>query len=253
MKDENLKIYGYGEIGVSDRNIIGFTKHQTGRSTVNHDSLYHTKAIEINALIRKFVEIPNDELRQFILPLVQNFSAKFHSTRNTYYRGLPDSMEEKLKCDRISPSPDPDDNRYSVKKEPCLYLIDDIQFLGKELKTSSPLLIQEYDNIRFNSLNIADLSSENVSLDNSLALAFQWAESGRTDSGYKFEEILRKKGKSKYLVSQLLAKCFKIHGWDGIYVPGVHGESGKHYHNLSIFEAKISNWYNWTTRPYYRV
>jgi hypothetical protein len=132
-------------------------------------------------------------------------------------------------------------------------LIDDIRFLSKELKTSPPFLIQEYDNIPFNSLNIANLSSENTVLDNSLALAFQWAESGRTSSGYKFEEILRKKGESEYLVSQLLAGCFKTQGWDGIYIPGVHGELGKHYHNLSIFEANISNWYNWTTRPYYRV
>jgi hypothetical protein len=90
-------------------------------------------------------------------------------------------------------------------------------------------------------------------LDNSLKLAFQWAESGRTKPDYQFEEILKKKGKSGYLVSQLLAECFKKYGWDGIFVPGIHGDSGKLYHNLSIFEAKISNWYNWTTRPYYRV
>ena len=100
-------------------------------------------------------------------------------------------------------------------------------------------------------MRIADLSSENSSMDNSLSLAFQRAESGRTASGYEFKDALKKKGKLKYLMSQLLAACFKKQGWDGIYVPGVHGERGKCYHNLSIFEAKVSNWRDWTTHPYY--
>ena len=253
MKDENLKIYEYDEIGMSEAIQIGFTQHQTNRSAVYHDSEHPTRAKELDALIKKFVENSSDELRQFILPLVQNFSTKLHSTKKTYYRGLPASKEDKLRCDRIGPSQDPADNRYSVKGEQCLYLIDNKHFLGKELKTSASLLIQEYDNIPLDRLNIADLSSENALLDNSLKLAFQWSESGRTKPDYQFEEILKKKGKSGYLVSQLLAGCFKKYGWDGIFVPGIHGDSGKLYHNLSIFEAKISNWRKWTTRPYYRV
>ena len=254
MKDENLKIYVSDTIGVSDRNRIGFTHHQTNRSAVHHDSQHPTKATELDTLIRKFVETrttDTTELEKFLLPLAQDFSTQLHTTKKTYFRGLSDSIEVKLQCDRIGPSPDPGDNRYSVKGEKCLYLIDDKEFLSKELKTSS-LLIQEYDNIPFDSIRLADLSSENTSLDNSLALVFQWAESGKTALGYRFEEELREKGKSVYLVSQLLAACFKKEGWDGIYVPGIHGESGKHYHNLSIFGAKIANWWDWTTCPCYR-
>ena len=252
MKNENLEICESDAIGVSDTNRIGFTDHRTNRSAVHFDSQDPTKATELDALIRKFVETRTDELKKFLLPLVQDFSAQLSTTKKLFFRGISDSMKVKLQCDRIGPSPYPSDNRYSVRGETCLYLIDDIQFLGKELKTSS-LLIQEYDNIPFDSMRIADLSSENTSLDNSLALAFQWAESGRTALGYKFEEVLIEKGGSGYLVSQLLASCFKKHGWDGIYVPGIHGGSGKHYHNLSIFGAEISNWQDWTTRPYYHV
>ena len=94
-------------------------------------------------------------------------------------------------------------------------------------------------------MRIADLSSENEALDNSLALAFQRAESGSAASGYKFEQVLEEKGESKYSVSQLLATCFKKKGWDGFFIPGVHGGSGKHYHNLTVWGAHLDSWHKW--------
>jgi hypothetical protein len=249
MKNENLQAAVFDGIGPSDGVRIGFTDHRTNRSIIHHDDQHPTKVIELDTLIIEFVKTGTAELKEFLLPLVQNFSIQLPAIRKTYFRGLRDSKTPHR--DRIGPPQKPKkDNRYSVIGETCLYLIDDIHFLDKELGTSS-FWIQEYDNIPFDKMRIADLSSENSSMDNNLTLAFQRAESGRTASGYEFEDELKKKGKSPYLMSQLLAACFKKENWDGIYVPGVHGERGKYYHNLSIFEAKVSNWRDWTTRPYY--
>ncbi|MHC4146647.1 MAG: hypothetical protein ACYSUD_17960 [Planctomycetota bacterium] len=250
MKNETLQICVSDAIGLSDRIRTGSKEHRTGRSADYYDSQQPAKGPELDELIRKFVETSTSELEEFLLPIVRDFSTQFQPKKKNFYRGLCYSEKANIQCDRIGPSPKPEDNRYSVKGEPCLYLIDNIQFLYEELKTSS-LLIQEYDNIAFNNMRIADLSAENASLDNILHLAFQRAESGRTAS-YKFEEVLRKKGESPYLVSQLLAACFKKQDWDGMYIPVVHGASGKNYHNLSIFASKISNWRDWATRPYYR-
>lgn len=248
MKNQNLEVYESDEIGVSDVNRIGSTDQRTNRSVIHHDDQHPTKVIELDTLIIEFVETGTAKLKEFLLPLVRDYSTKLPTIRKTYFRGL--SVTKTPPDDRIGPSPAPEDNRYSAKGERCLYLIDDIHFLDKELKKSF-FWIQEYDNIPFDKMRIADLSSENSSMDNNLTLAFQRAESGRTASGYEFEGALKKEGKSPYLMSQLLAACFKKEDWDGIYVPGVHGERGKCYHNLSIFETKVSNWRDWTTHPYY--
>jgi hypothetical protein len=77
------------------------------------------------------------------------------------------------------------------------------------------------------------------------------AENGRTSSGYHFEEQLETRGKSKYLVSQLLPSYFKKYSWDGLYIPGVHGNPGHHYHNLVIFGSAVDKWEEWADGPYF--
>ena len=249
MKD--LKISVGEQIGVSESIIIGSKEDNTNRTVLHHDSECSTDSVKIDELIKNFVEDHKPDLENFLSVLVTKFSMRFQKPTKCFFRGLPVSEEDKLESDRLVPSPNPKDNRYSVRGEPCLYLIDDMYFLDKELKTSS-LLIQEYDNIPFDIVRIADLSPENKALDNSLALALQRAESGRTASGYKFEKALREKDRSRYLVSQLLATCFKKKGWDGFFIPGVHGGSGEHYHNLTIWGDCLASWSKWVTVPFYR-
>jgi hypothetical protein len=248
---KNLEISVDEQIGVSESLIIGSTEDSTNRTVLHYDSECPTDSGKIDELIKNFVEDNKPDLENFLSVLVGKFSMRFQKPIKCFFRGLPDLEEDKLESDRLGPSPNPKDNRYSVRGEPCLYLIDDIFFLDKELETSS-LLIQEYDNIPFDIVRIADLSPENIALDNSLALAFQRAESGRTASGYKFEKFLKEKDKSRYLVSQLLATCFKKQGWDGFFIPGVHGGSGEHYHNLTIWGDCLASWRKWVPGPYYR-
>jgi len=78
------------------------------------------------------------------------------------------------------------------------------------------------------------------------------AENGRTSSGYNFEQELGNRGKSKYLVSQLLSSSFKRNGWDGIFIPGVHGSQGRHYHNCTIFSTIVDQWKDWASGSYFQ-
>ena len=80
---------------------------------------------------------------------------------------------------------------------------------------------------------------------NSLALAFDMAESGMTSTGYHFEEELQARSRSRYLVSQLLSSYFMKNTWDGLYIPGVHGNGECHYHNLVIFGPIVDKWKDW--------
>jgi hypothetical protein len=77
------------------------------------------------------------------------------------------------------------------------------------------------------------------------------AERGVTSSGYPFENELQSQGQSRYLVSQLLSNCFKKHAWDGLYIPGVHGKPGHHYHNLVIFGPAVDEWKKWAHGSYF--
>jgi len=64
--------------------------------------------------------------------------------------------------------------------------------------------------------------------------------------------VLQNFKKSKYLVSQLLASVFKEFGWDGLYVPGVHGRQGDHYHNLTLIGQVVDKWEDWTVGKYFQ-
>ncbi|MCP4986214.1 MAG: hypothetical protein GY928_09155 [Colwellia sp.] len=245
-----MKISVTDGLGVSESLKIGSTEDNTNRTVHHHDSENPTDSGKIDGLIKYFAEDRILDLEKFLSVLVGKFSMRFQKLTKCFFRGFPISERDNLESNKIGPSPKPKDNRYSIEGEQCLYLIDDKRFLSKELNASS-LLIQDYDKIPLCSMRIADLSPENNALDNSLALAFQRTESGRTASGYEFEKALMDKGESRYSVSQLLKMCFKKNGWDGFFIPGVHGGSGEHYHNLTIWGDNLASWPKWCHNPYY--
>ena len=222
---------------------------KTNRLIKHSDSMEETDAGLIEELIVNYVEHESYHLGSYIELLVKSFSNRLILPSPIFFRGIDISVKVKLTSDQIGPSPCPTDGRYNKSGEKSIYLIDTIDFLYPELN-SSIILVQRY-NTPLDAMQIADLSPSNKSLCNSLALAFDMAESGRTSSGYFFEKQLQSRGKSKYLVSQLLSSFFKKDAWDGLYIPGVHGKDGHHYHNFVIFGAVVDKWENWADGSYF--
>ena len=218
---------------------------RTNRKIVHSDDQNPTDAGNLHQLTISYVEEDSKELYKFIDLLVKEFDCIAGLSNQIFYKGIDSSKAGDLPSKRIGPSPNPKDNRYSVKGEKCLYLIDKYDFLFEEIKPETNSICFQKYNIPLKKYKIADVSPSNRNLHNSLALAFDMAERGVTPSGYPFEEELKKRGKSKYQVSQLLSSLFKKHGWEGLYIPGVHGVQGRHYHNLAIFNSIIDKWEEW--------
>lgn len=246
----NIHIFAEDKIDMEDRYVIQSTSGKTNRSTIHAASENPTDTVELHKLIISYVEHETTDLASFIDRLVKNFNTVLYLDSQTFFKGVDISVKEQLKSKQIGPAPDPGNGRYNRPCEKCIYLTDNIAFLHTELNKLD-ILVQEYD-IPVNKYKIADLSPGNESLHNSLALVFDMAESGRTSLGYFIENELEIRGKSMYLVSQLLASFFKRYGWDGIYIPGVHGGQGCHYHNLAIFSTIIDEWETWTKGEYFR-
>ncbi len=229
--------------------VIKSTSGKTNRSTIHADSRNPTDSVQIQKLIINLVQNGIDDLTKFIDPLVKQFDNTLQGSIKKVYRGVDISVEKHLLSKQIGPAPNANDGRYNVQGEKCIYLIDNIDFLYSELNSAS-ILVQQFD-LPINKLKIADLSTNNDKIHNSLSLVFDMAENGMTSSGYAFESELEKIGKSRYLVSQKLSFLFKKYGWDGIYIPGVHGEQGRHYHNLTIFGSIVDNWKAWAVDSYF--
>lgn len=238
-------------INVRDELVISSTSGKTNRSTIHADTCSPTDTAKIQKLIIDFVENGVDDLGPYIDLLVENFDTPLKGKTLKLFRGVDVSVKNHLSSVKIGPSPNANDGRYNAKGKKCIYLIDNLDFLYSEINSSS-ILIQRFD-VPVDSLEIADISSNNGNLHNSLALAFDMTENGRTSSGYNFEAELEKRGKSKYLVSQLLSSSFKRNGWDGIYIPGVHGSQGRHYHNCAIFSAAVDQWEDWANGSYFHA
>jgi len=236
-------------VNMRDDFVIQATSGKTNRSTIHADSRNETDTVKLQKLIINYVENKESALASYIEALVKDFNDHLCVTNQIYYRGVDISTKSYLRSNQIGPSPSSSDGRYNIDGEKCIYLIDTIDFLYPELNSSS-ILVQKF-NIPIDTLKIADLSPNNKDLHNSLALAFDMAESGRTSSGYFFEEQLQSRGRSKYLVSQLISSFFKKDAWDGLYIPGVHGKDEHHYHNLVIFGAIVDKWENWAEGPYF--
>lgn len=239
------------QVNIHDDHVIQNTSGKTNRTTTHADSRNETDTVKIQKLIIDFVQNDANDLASYLEALVKSFDIELHLTNKVFYRAVNISVKRDLQSNQIGPSPSPCDGRYNRRGEKCLYLIDTIDFLYQELNSTS-ILIQKF-NIPVSSLKIADLSPRNTSLDNSLALVFDMAESGRTSSGYCFEKELQNRGKSKNLVSQLLSSYFKKCSWDGLYIPGVHGGLGQHYHNLVIFGPAVDKWQTWADGQYFSM
>lgn len=229
--------------------VIQSTSVKTNRSTIHADSRHETDTVKIQELIVSHVEQNSSDLVSYIENLVHDFNDRLSLINTVFYRAVDKSIEGYLCSNQIGPSPNPTDGRYNAVNEKCIYLIDTIDCLYPELNSSS-ILVQKF-NIPINMLKIANLSPSNKGIHNSLALAFDMAENGRTSSGYFFEKELQARGRSKYLVSQLLSDCFKKNEWDGLYIPGVHGRPGHHYHNLTIFGDLVNRWQDWAEGQYF--
>jgi len=234
---------------VRDDLILEVRSAKTNRMIKHSDSVEETDAGLIERLIVRYVEQGSSNLKSYIEVLVKSFSNRLISPNSVFFRGINISVKNKLNSNRIGPSPCPTDGRYNKAGEKCIYLIDTIDFLYSEIN-SLRILVQRY-NIPIDTLKIADLSPNNKNLCNSLALAFDMSERGITASGYPFERELEKRGKSSYLVSQLLSSLFKKYGWEGMYIPGVHGEKGRTYHNLAIFGTIVDEWKAWAKGAFF--
>lgn len=226
---------------------------KTNRKIIDSDSQNPTDTGKLHQFIINYVEDDSKDLDNFIDLLVKEFDCRAGLPNQIFYKGIDSSKAVDLRSERIGPSPNPEDNRYSTKGEKCLYLIDNYDFLFEEIKPAPiSICVQKY-NIPLSEYKIADLSPNNRNLQNSLALAFDMSERGMTSSGYPFEEELKKRGKSEHQVSQLLSSLFKKHGWEGLYIPGVHGIQGRHYHNLAIFNSIIDEWEKWAKDSYFQI
>ncbi|MBT4482479.1 MAG: hypothetical protein HOC71_02235 [Candidatus Latescibacteria bacterium] len=233
--------------------ILEVKNQKTNRPIIHSDSRNPTDAYNIHQFIINYVEHDTKDLENFIDLLVKKFDCRADLPNQIFYKGIDKSKTEHLQSKLIGPSPDPVDNRYSTIGEKCLYLIDKCKFLFEEIKPAPiSICVQEY-NIPLNEYKIADLSPNNKNLHNSLALAFDMAERGITSSGYLFEEELRIRDKSRYKVSQLLSSLFIKYGWEGLYIPGVHGIQDRHYHNLAIFSSIIDKWTKWAKGSYFPI
>jgi hypothetical protein len=234
-------------VGFRDDLAVGLTQGETGRFALHSDSRNPTDVVLIEKHIRSFLNGEFAAFEEYVASLVDKFDNSITGTQ-VFYRGIDSIYRNNISGNRIGPSPSPKDGRYNTKEEKALYLIDNVHFLAGELG-SSKLLVQEFE-INLAELRVADLSSENKLIDNSLALLFQMTERGKLASGLDFEAVLQNKGKSRYLLSQRIAASFRAHGWQALYIPGVHGKPGMHYRNLVIFGPCVDRWREWAKGNY---
>lgn len=221
----------------------------TGRGACVSDSENPPNIQKIEKLIKEFVAGNAESIVNYINPLVAEFSkldsSKLSNTEDMFYRGV--GRKTVIKGSRIGPSPNSGEGRYNESGEKCIYLIDNEKYLPSEIMNESGRMYVQKYKIPITKLRIADLSNKNPKIENDLQLIFQNIELGRTHSGWTFETEL----KSKYKLSQCVAKAFKNHNWEGLRVPGVHGKPNGHYTNLVLFGCCVAEWKTWTIDDYY--
>lgn len=234
-------------VGMKDDLAIGITHGQTGRYALHADSAHPTDTLFIDDLVRKAADGRPDELWVYLDGLVAQFeSAAVIET--AFYRGVSAGIRDKIVGSQIGPSPAPSQGRYNHKGEKCIYLIDNLSFLSAEVGVRE-LLVQDF-RVPLHELRVADLTPQNAAVSNSLSLVFQMTERGKTGAGFDFEDHLTNRGESRYFVSQLVADAFKRRGWQGLYIPGVHGEGGVTYRNLALFGDCVDRWQEWAIGTY---
>ncbi|SFM00528.1 hypothetical protein [Halanaerobium salsuginis] len=256
MKDniKNIKVFDSVKNKIEGSIKVEAGDTRTGRKVVHYDSKdpgISEARKKLEKLIKDFVELGKPDLETYLAEIVSKFRCKTNLKQILCYRGLSIESESNLNDKYIGPAPKEyiTDNRYNSKNENCLYLIDDNKFIKEEICKEN-WLEQKYE-IPLSDYKIADLSVDNNKINNILKLAFYMSEKGRTNSGYNIESALQKRGKSKYLYSQLLAKLFKKYKWDGFFIAGVRGRKKEHYNNIVIFESIIRDWQEWISGQYY--
>ncbi len=261
----NIKLTFEDHITMKDTFQAKVEEVKTGRSVIHHDSEEPTATTPMRKLVTGLTEglINNnasqigdytEKLKSFLAPNIDNFNHVKNGAIVCYrgvWKGVP------IKSATIGPAPSPSENRYNKTGEKCLYLIDKRIFIPDELElnpTDPYWQEQKYEFPAFK-FNIADISSENQDLDNTLGIAFQISESGQVFIGGDFSQthqIFKTDKNKRYRFSQILSELFKDRGWDGIFVPGVLGHSGMTYHNVVVFESIVDQWKDWTVGNYYK-
>jgi hypothetical protein len=121
------------------------------------------------------------------------------------------------------------DNRYSRKDRPDLYLSDSVEGVRREMAHNDCQLWVQVYGIPAATLRIGDLTpaSTEPSLSQILWFADLGGEEGQPDRvGQEVSELARKM-------------------FNGILVPGVHGDEEFLYHNIVMFEPDEKRWQSW--------
>ena len=229
------------------------TDIKTNRTTLDESDETPTNRIKIINLIQDFLDTNCEKnLREHFEPLVKYFSHSWIS-EIICYRGVNKKYAESFKNKQISPTAKEysKNNRYSEQNEMAFYLIDNPKFIKNEICLDSWIEQKYIINPIKHKLKFADLTSSNKELDNDLALIFKITESGKSSTGINFEKICEDKYNNRYKISQFIAKLFKKYDWDGLIIPGVHGEKDDVYNNIVIFEKVLNRWQDWCIGKFY--
>ena len=246
-KNKNIE----DSVNLSDSIVATVIRGATNRIFTHVDTENPTDSEKINKLFEQYLNNYNEDLLGYIVKEVKKFNNRLYDKSGLFYRGLSVYNKSNIVGNKIGPPLKPRSNRYNDETELALYLIDAKEFLPQEIN-SRKILLQRYE-IPIDEIKIADISPENENISNNLSILFDICESGITPTGLNIKNCLKVIGKSEYFISQFIAKRFKNIGWDGLYIPGVHGSKDQHYHNLCIFYPALTNWDMWVLGDYEQI
>jgi len=122
-----------------------------------------------------------------------------------------------------------DKGRYNEKGHPALYLCESEYGVRRELSGEGRLFVQEFI-LPTNEIRIADLRQLDP---NGFLAATMWHAEMAGQGEYptvRFSQV----------VATIVNKRF-----DGMAVPGVHGDDSQTYSNIVIFPRRLRNWPKW--------
>jgi hypothetical protein len=242
-------------LNMRDSFAISSTDIRTNRTTLDESDETPTNRIKIVEIIEEFIHTGNNtKLNEHFEPLVKEFTHHWEN-KIICYRGVDKNLSNKFENNQIAPTPTEyaQNNRYSQKNERVFYLIDKPKYIKNEVALDEWIEQKYILNSKTNKLKLADVTSSNKELHNDLAHIFKTSESGKSSTGIDFEKMCKEKYNNKYLISQFIAKLFKKYKWDGLVIPGVHGNSDGIYNNIVIFEHVLDNWQSWCDGEFYDI
>jgi uncharacterized Zn ribbon protein len=242
-------------LNMRDSFSISSTDIRTDRITLDENDDNPTNRIKIVKIIEEFIHTGNDtQLTEHFEPLVKEFTHHWEN-KIICYRGVNKNLSYTFKNKQISPTPKEyvANNRYSQKNEMAFYLIDKPKYIKNEIGIDEWIEQKYILNPKYHKLKLAYVTSTNKELHNDLAHIFKISESGKFSTGINFENILKEKSANKYLISQFIANLFKQYEWDGLVIPGIHGNSKEVYNNIVIFEHALDSWQSWCDGEFYDI